>query len=84
MMLLQDAPGEIKAFLKGLGKLAGFTETTRGYVIRLPDVGVAGGGRRARASAASGAGGAVFGGLPVVTGLERMSVDGDVALGSGA
>jgi hypothetical protein len=35
MMLLQDAPGEIKTFLKGLGKLEGFTETTRSYVIRL-------------------------------------------------
>src|SRR5262245_47175828 len=35
MMLLQEAPGEIKRFLKGLEKLAGFRETTRGYVIRL-------------------------------------------------
>jgi Transposase DDE domain len=35
MMLLQEAPGEIKTFLKGLEKLAGFGETTRGYVIRL-------------------------------------------------
>jgi hypothetical protein len=35
MLLLQDAPAEIKTFLKPLQKAAGYSETRRSYVVRL-------------------------------------------------
>jgi Transposase DDE domain len=35
MLLLQDAPGEIKTFLKPLAQAAGFSQTARSYLVRL-------------------------------------------------
>jgi hypothetical protein len=35
MLLLQDAPAEIKTYLKPLQKVTGFSETARTYVVRL-------------------------------------------------
>jgi hypothetical protein len=35
MFFLQDAPGEIKTFLKPLGKAAGFGDTVRDYLVRV-------------------------------------------------